>query len=160
MVKMVKKFQVPANALTRKTDISLFSFKTTRDLEPLDSVIGQKRAVEAIDFGLNMQNPGYNIFVTGYEGTGKSTIVRDILTRHALASETPPDLCLVHNFDDEYCPVALEMKPGTAAVFARRMARFVENIELKIPRSFESEEFQTKKRDGKRIYRQADVAFW
>ena len=132
MAKMAKKFQVPAKDLTRPSDDSLFSFKTTRELEPLDSVIGQKRAVEAIDFGVNMKSPGYNIFVTGYEGTGKSTIVREIITRHAQVSQTPPDLCLVHNFEDEYCPVALEMKSGTAAVFARRMARFVENIELKI----------------------------
>jgi lon-related putative ATP-dependent protease len=152
MAKSAKKFQVPAKELTRITDDSLFSFKTTRELLPLDSVIGQKRAVEAIDFGLNMKSPGYNIFVTGYEGTGKSTIVRDILTRHAQASQTPPDLCLVHNFDDEYCPVALEMKPGTAAVFARRMARFIENIEIKIPRSFESENFQTKKKETEREY--------
>ena len=150
MAKMAKKFHVPAKELTRKSDDSFLSFKTTRELAPLDTVIGQKRAVEAIDFGLNMKSSGYNIFVTGYEGTGKSTIVRDILTRHALAAETPPDLCLVHNFDDEYCPVALEMKSGTAADFARRMARFIENIELKIPRSFESEEFQTQKKDTER----------
>jgi lon-related putative ATP-dependent protease len=152
MAKSVKQFQVPAKELTRISDDSLFSFKTTRELLPLDSVIGQKRAVEAIDFGLNMKSPGYNIFVTGYEGTGKSTIVKDILTRHAQASQTPPDLCLVHNFDDEYCPVALEMKPGTAAVFARRMARFIENIEIKIPRSFESEKFQTKRKETEREY--------
>ena len=150
MAEMAKKFHVPAKELTRKSDDSFLSFKTTRELAPLDTVIGQKRAVEAIDFGLNMKSSGYNIFVTGYEGTGKSTIVRDILTRHALAAETPPDLCLVHNFDDEYCPVALEMKSGTAADFARRMARFIENIELKIPRSFESEEFQTQKKDTER----------
>ena len=150
MAEMAKKFHVPAKELTRKSDDSFLSFKTTKELAPLDNVIGQKRAVEAIDFGLNMKSSGYNIFVTGYEGTGKSTIVRDILTRHALAAETPPDLCLVHNFDDEYCPVALEMKSGTAADFARRMARFIENIELKIPRSFESEEFQTQKKDTER----------
>jgi lon-related putative ATP-dependent protease len=152
MAKTAKKFQVPAKELTRKSDDSFFSFKTTKELAPLDNVIGQKRAVEAIDFGLNMKSSGYNIFVTGYEGTGKSTIVRDILTRHAQASQTPPDLCLVHNFDDEYCPVALEMKPGTAAIFARRMARFIENIEIKIPRSFESENFQTKKKETEKEY--------
>jgi len=152
MAKMAKKFQVPVKELTGKSDISLFSFKTTKELEPLDMVIGQRRAVGAIDFGLNMKSPGYNIFVTGYEGTGKSTIVRDILTRHALALETPQDLCLVYNFDDEYCPVALEMKPGTAALFARRMVRFIKNIELKIPRSFESEEFQTQKKETKNEY--------
>jgi lon-related putative ATP-dependent protease len=154
MAKMVKKFQVPSKQLTRISDDASFSFKTTRELAPLDVVIGQKRAVEAIDFGLNMKSPGYNIFVTGYEGTGKTSIVRDILLRHALTQETPPDLCLVHNFDDEYCPVALEMKPGTAALFARRMVRFIENLKIKIPRSFESEEFQGERKEIETEYGQ------
>ena len=136
------KFQVLAKDLIRTSDPALFSFKTTEELVPLDTVIGQERAVGAIDFGLNMKSSGYNIFVTGYEGTGKSTIVRDILTRHARQLDTPPDLCLVHNFDDEYSPIALEMKSGTAAVFARRMSRFIENLKIKIPRSFESDAFQ------------------
>ena len=66
---MERKFQVSAKDLTRKSDSALFSFKTTGELAPLDTVIGQERAVGAIDFGLNMKSPGYNIFVTGYEGT-------------------------------------------------------------------------------------------
>ncbi|MBA3009780.1 MAG: AAA family ATPase [Proteobacteria bacterium] len=149
---MAGKFSVATADLTRKCDSPVFVFKTTQDLEPLDTVIGQKRAVEAIDFGLNMKGPGYNIFVTGYEGTGKSSIVKDILTRHAAQLETPPDLCLVYNFDDEYCPVALEMKSGTAAVFARRMARFVETLKIKIPRSFESDRFQRTRKETQEKY--------
>ncbi|MCP4720064.1 MAG: AAA family ATPase [Desulfobacteraceae bacterium] len=149
---MAKKYQVPVKDLTRKSDTSIFSFKTTRELEPLDNIIGQKRAVEAIDFGLNMKSSGYNIFVTGHEGTGKSTIVKDILNCHAIQFDTPPDLCLVHNFDDEYCPVALEMKSGTAAIFARRMARFIENLKIKIPLSFESDGFQKEKKETKVKY--------
>ena len=64
-------------------DPKMFSFKDTSQIETLDQVIGQERAVQAIDFGLDMDSPGYNIFVTGIEGTGKSTIVRDIVTRFA-----------------------------------------------------------------------------
>jgi len=149
---MGMKFQVSAQDLIRTSDLALFSFKTTEELVPLDTVIGQERAVGAIDFGLNMKSPGYNIFVTGYEGTGKSTIVRDILTRHARQLETPQDLCLVHNFDDEYSPITLEMKSGTAAVFARRMSRFIENLKIKIPSSFESDGFQREKKAVSETY--------
>jgi lon-related putative ATP-dependent protease len=141
---MTKQFLVLPKDLTRQCETSLFSIKTTEELAPLDKVIGQKRAVGAIDFGLNMNTPGYNIFVTGYEGTGKSTIVKEILSQHARQFDTPSDLCLVYNFDDEYCPVALEMKSGTAALFARRMARFIETLKIKIPRSLESDKFQEK----------------
>jgi lon-related putative ATP-dependent protease len=149
---MGKKYLVSAKDLTQTSDPAILSFKTTGDLTPLDTVIGQERAVGAIDFGLNMKSPGYNIFVTGFEGTGKSTIVRDILTRHARQLDTPQDLCLVYNFDDEYCPIALEMKSGTAAVFARRMAWFIENLKIKIPRSFESDRFQREKKAASEKY--------
>lgn len=157
---MGRKFQVSAKDLTRTSDPALFSFKTTGELAPLDSVIGQERAVGAIDFGLNMKSPGYNIFVTGFEGTGKTTIVRDILTRHARQKDTPPDLCLVYNFDDEYCPIALEMKSGTAAVFARRMAWFIENLKIKIPRSFESDDFQREKMAAGEKYTEQQAALF
>lgn len=157
---MGRKFQVSAKDLTRKCDSALFSFKTTGELAPLDTVIGQERAVGAIDFGLNMKSPGYNIFVTGFEGTGKTTIVRDILTRHARKLDTPPDLCLVYNFDDEYCPIALEMKSGTAAIFARRMAWFIENLKIKIPRSFESDNFKREKKAAMGKYTDQQAALF
>ncbi len=149
---MTPPYSVPATELTRNCDPSIFSIQTTADLEPLDSVIGQKRAVGAIDLGLNMNSPGYNIFVTGFEGTGKSTIVRDILVHHARQLETPPDLCLVHNFNDEYCPMALEMKSGTAGQFAQRMVRLIETLKIKISRAFETDKFQIQKTKIERKY--------
>jgi len=97
---MIEKFRVKTADLTRQCTDDPFDFSTTDDLDPLDSVIGQRRAVEAIGFGLEMTGPGYNIFVTGYEGTGKSTITREILTVFAKKQDTPDDLCLVNNFDD------------------------------------------------------------
>ena len=64
-------------------------FKDTSELSPLDQVIGQRRAVEAIDFGLNMKGCEYNIFVTGLEGTGKTTILQRILNDHAAQFDHP-----------------------------------------------------------------------
>lgn len=72
-------------------DPAIFDFTDTSVIEPLDKVIGQERAVQAIDFGLNMKSPGYNIFVTGIEGTGKSTIVKDIVAKFAQNLPTPDD---------------------------------------------------------------------
>ncbi len=114
---MRDQYRVTARDLTRQCSDDPFNFKTTAELEPLDSIIGQRRAVEAIDFGLNMKRPGYHIFITGYEGTGKSTITRDILKAHASRQKTPEDLCLVNNFDDQYCPGSMEMPTGSAVFF-------------------------------------------
>ncbi|MCG8616427.1 MAG: AAA family ATPase [Desulfobacterales bacterium] len=135
-------FELTPADLTRQCADDPFDFESTADLEPLDRVIGQRRAIEAIDFGLNMKGPGYHIFVTGPEGTGKSTIIRDILTGHAAGMDTPADLCMVNNFDDESCPRVFEMPAGTAVFFARRMVRFIENIRGKLPRTLASQPFQ------------------
>jgi len=110
----------------------------------LDGIIGQKRAVEAIDFGLNMKGSEYNIFVTGLEGTGKSTIVKKLLVDHAKKFETSDDLCLVNNFDDVYCPIVIEMPAGSAVYFSRSMIQFIEVIKTKIPEFFEAPSFQDK----------------
>jgi hypothetical protein len=71
---MSKKYEVKTADLRCICDPRVFKFKNTSQIKPLNEVIGQKRAVQAIDFGLNMKSPGYNIFVTGLEGSGKSTI--------------------------------------------------------------------------------------
>ncbi len=86
--------ELAASELRYTCDPTVFKFKNTAEIEPLDEVIGQERAVHAIDFGLNMTSPGYNIFVTGIEGTGRTTIVRDITAKHAQIAPHP--LRLVH----------------------------------------------------------------
>ena len=123
-------------------DPAVFKFKDTSEIEPLDEVIGQKRAVEAIDFGLNMQSPGYNIFVTGLEGTGKSTIVMDILNRFAQDRPTPDDWCMVNNFDDKFRPHAIALPPGKAHIFSKSMYRLTEWLKIKIPKEFENKAYQ------------------
>jgi len=139
---MVKKFEVLIKDLSKKYPLSLFDFKDTSELDPLENIIGQKRAVEAIDFGLNMKGSEYNIFVTGLEGTGKSTIVKKLLIEHAKSQETSEDLCLVNNFDDAYCPVVVKMPAGSAVYFSQSMIQFIEVIKTQIPAFFETQSFQ------------------
>ena len=139
---MGQKFKISMKEVSKKYSSGLFNFKDTSELDPLDSIIGQKRAVEAIDFGLNMKGPEYNIFVTGLEGTGKSTIVRKLLAEHAKTCETSEDLCLVNNFDNEYCPVVIEMPAGSAVYFSRSMTQFIEVLKTRILDFFETASFQ------------------
>ncbi len=118
--------------------IDLFEFADTSELEPLDEVIGQERAVQAIDFGLNMKSPGYNIFVTGIAGTGKSTIVRDIIGKFAVGLPAPDDWCMVNNFKDEYCPKALRVPSGKAVLFSKSIHRLIEDLKTELPKTFEN----------------------
>ena len=87
---MTVKNEVSISDLRCLCDPSMFDFETTADIDPLDEVIGQERAVRAITFGLEMQSAGYHIFVTGPEGTGKATIVQDIVRKAAKDLPTPP----------------------------------------------------------------------
>jgi len=138
---MMQKFKIQPAELKKNVSM-VFDFKDTSELDPLDSIIGQKRAIEAIDFGLNMKGPEYNVFVTGLEGTGKSTIVTYLLEEHAKKFETSQDLCLVNNFEDAYCPLVIEMPAGSAVYFSRSMIQFIEVIKSQIPKFFEISSFQ------------------
>jgi lon-related putative ATP-dependent protease len=141
---MAKKFELKVEDLRLICDPKIFKFKNTSEVKPLDTVIGQERAVDAIDFGLNMQDPGYHIFVTGLASTGKSTIVRDLVSKHAKHLPTPLDLCLVNNFKDEFRPKAIAVSPGKAIQFRKKMNRAVEGLKKELPAVFEEEAYLKK----------------
>ena len=139
---MMKKRKLNFSDLRCICDPKSFSFKTTAQVDPLVGVIGQERAVQAIDFGLNMESPGYNIFVTGIEGTGKSTIIREIVTYHAEKQPEPVDWCMVNNFEDQFCPKTIGVPPGKATVFKKQMEKLVEGLKNELLAAFESKSYQ------------------
>jgi lon-related putative ATP-dependent protease len=141
---MSERLELKPTDLRRACDPSVFKFKDTSELAPLDVVIGQERAVQAIEFGLNMRSPGYNIFITGAGGTGKSTIVRDLAGRHARTQAVPDDWCLVNNFQDEFRPIAVALPPGRGASFAKKVQRAVNDLKKEIPKAFEAEAYLKK----------------
>ena len=149
---MKKKCELGVSDLRCLCKPSVFSFKTTSEIEPLNEVIGQERAVHAIEFGLNMKSPGYNIFVTGIEGTGKSTIIKDIVNQHAKTLPTPVDWCMVNNFKDEYHPIAISVSTGKATMFGRTMNKLIDDLKAELPKTFEHESYQEKQSDIQKKY--------
>jgi lon-related putative ATP-dependent protease len=141
---MPKRFELKPVELRRACDPARFTFRDTSDLPSLDQVIGQERAVQAIEFGLNMRSSGYNIFVTGAEGTGKSTIVRDLTNGFAKSQPAPDDWCLVNNFQDEFRPLAIALPPGRGTSFAKKTQRVVNDLKKEIPKAFETEAYLKK----------------
>ena len=136
---MSKKSELKAADLRSICDPKIFKFKNTKQIKPLDEVIGQERAVQAIEFGLNMKSAGYNIFVTGVEGTGKSTIVRELVSKHAKTLPKPEDWCLVNNFKDHFRPKAIAVPSGKAVQFSKKMNKFVEALKNDLTKAFEGE---------------------
>jgi lon-related putative ATP-dependent protease len=126
-------------------DAATLGFRSAAELPPLEGMIGQERAVAATSFGIAMRQAGYNLFVLGPPRTGKATTMRRVLDRRAEAEPTPSDWCYVHNFADPYRPTALELPAGRARELRDEMARLVEECRVRLPRAFESEQFERHK---------------
>jgi len=131
----------------RTCDPASLGFESTETLEAPLAIIGQNRALKALQFGLQIQNSGFNIYAAGLPGTGKMTAITAFLERVAKDKETPADWCYVHNFDDPYRPKALKLKAGRAVQFQRDMRRLIETAQIDMRKAFESEDY-SKRRDA------------
>jgi hypothetical protein len=125
---MYKKCEVPVKQLRKDVDLSKLKFKTTEDIPPLATVIGQDRAVKAIDFGLAIEDPSYNIFVTGFRGTGRTTIVRDLLDKIATSPSKPEDRIFVYNFENPDEPKAISLPSKNAKSLITKFDRLINKI--------------------------------
>jgi lon-related putative ATP-dependent protease len=132
-------------ALYRRCDPGQFKFETTAALDDLEGIIGQARAVEAVEFGTAIRREGYNLFSLGPSGTGKFKIVRAYLTQKAATEPIPSDWCYVNSFDDPQKPRALRLPPGQGMGLRQDMERLVEELRSTIPAAFESEDYRTRK---------------
>ncbi|NOZ29506.1 MAG: AAA family ATPase [Chloroflexi bacterium] len=133
------------DALCRRCDPEQFPFETTDDIEDLHEIIGQPRAVEAVQFGIGMEREGYNIFALGPAGTGKYTLVRQALEQRAATEPVPFDWCYVNNFAQPYRPRVLRLPPGTGVKLRRDMEQLVEEVRTALSSAFESEEYRTRR---------------
>ena len=138
--------RVPAERLRRRFDADALGFETLAELEPLQGIVGQARAAAALRFGLEVEAEGFHIYVAGPPSIGKMTMVRLFLEELAKQKPTPPDWCYVHNYNDPYQPLVLELPPGRGRELQQDMRRLLEQARRELPRAFESEEY-TNRRD-------------
>ncbi len=117
-------------------------FEGTDELKPLEEVVAQDRAVEAITFGVGIRCEGFNLFVLGPAGTGKTTAIKRFLASEAAKLPTPPDWCYVNNFADPQRPRALCLPPGRAHLFQADCERLLQELKTGVPRAFESEAYE------------------
>ncbi|MDH5264862.1 MAG: AAA family ATPase [Betaproteobacteria bacterium] len=131
-------------ALRRTCDPAGLPFATTDELEDFADVLGQSRAVEAIQFGVGIERDGYNLYAMGPEGVGRHTIVRRYLEQRAPQRPTPSDWCYVFDFAAPDKPKALELPAGSATRFREDLQRLVEDLRTGIPGAFETDEYRTR----------------
>jgi predicted ATP-dependent protease len=130
-----------AEEARRICDPATFSFNTTADLPYTDAIFGQPRATRAIDFGVNMDAPGYNLFVMGPQGTGRTHAIERYLKRTAPQATQPGDWAYAHNFNEPHKPIALKLKAGRARALRELMDNLLAQVQLKMPLAFETEAY-------------------
>jgi hypothetical protein len=131
--------------LYKSTQLDSFNFETTDDLQDPDEAIGQPRAVDALRFGVGIQQEGYNIFALGPAGTGKRSMIRHYFEESAKNDPVPSDWCYVYNFKDRHKPQALSLRPGQGRSFRRDMDNLVEELRTALSSAFDSDEFRTRR---------------
>ena len=143
----INDLELAADQLRPRTDPSMFCFQTTAELEPLDQVIGQERAVRSIDFGVDMPSPGYNIFAVGAPGSGRTTAVRSFLDNRARTRKAPDDWCYVYNYVDPRRPQAINLPSGRATALEKQMADLIQQLRRELPLAFEGEHHEERRRE-------------
>jgi lon-related putative ATP-dependent protease len=133
--------ELTAEQVRERCNPNLFECDSTAELKPTDNIIGQERALSALKFGLNIQKPGFNIYVSGPGGTGKTTVIKSFLETLASQKETPPDWCYVHNFRDPYCPRVLKIPAGAGLGLQKDMKHAIENARKNMVQTFGSKEY-------------------
>ncbi len=145
MSDLKQKLRVPVERLRRYCRPDELGFETTAEVQPLKDFIGQERAVRAMQFGVSMGAPGYNVYVAGPTGTGKSTYINDILRREAAHRPVPDDWCYLYNFSNPDQPVAVSLPAGSGKDLQKDMEDLIKDLRVAIPKAFEGEDFEHKK---------------
>ena len=141
------KYEVSWERLCWSCNTADFSFECTDELTPPHGLIGQDRALKAIEFGLELEKPGYNLFVTGLTGTGKASAIQRHLQavideRKAQGVRFPIyDWCYVHSFSDPDRPQMLRLPSGRAKVLEHGLNELLRTLREEIPKMFASEEY-------------------
>ena len=136
---------LPVPLLRRGAEFGDLKFATTDDLAALPGLVGQERAVEAVEFGIAMQRPGFNVFAFGPSGSGKRTLVQQLLESRAASQPTPPDWCYVNNFEDSRRPKCLRLPTGRAAPLRDAMKHLVTELRIVLPAAFEREDYRSRR---------------
>ena len=122
-----------------------FDFATTEDITTPIGTIGQEKALRSLDFGLDIDAKGFNIFALGETGTGKMSTVMTMLKEKAAAEQVPPDWCYAYNFKNPDLPIAISIEPGKGRVFRKDMDDLIKTLKTDIPKAFESKEYEKQK---------------
>ena len=142
---MMKKNELNYRDLKMTCDTNLFKFNTTDELESIDTGIGQDRGIKALEFGLQVDVKGYNLYLEGPSGVGKTMYTKHYLEKISAKKKVPSDWCYIYNFDNPNEPIAVSLPAGQGKVFKEAMQNFIKEIKQDIQKTFNADDFEKEK---------------
>jgi len=154
-----KQYRLYPEDLKSNCSLDKFDFETTKDLEPLRGIIGQERGTKALQFGLMMNKKGYNIYVSGMSGTGRSSFAYSIAEEFCKKRPVPKDWVYVYNFSNNDSPQALSFEAGKGKEFKKDLEGAINDLRKEIPEKFQGIEYETRMNDIFKVINQkkADI---
>ena len=134
--------RLAAEHLYQACQTSDLPFETTRELTPLPGLIGQQRAADAVQFAVNMQSTGYNLYVMGAQGIGKHTLVENVLAPVIRQRPIPQDWAYLHNFTDPQTPYAVALPAGQGKQLRADIETCIRRLEKLLPEAFDDEYYR------------------
>ena len=142
---MKNQYELSYKSLKSTCNPNLFKFETTENLEPISTGIGQDRGIKALEFGLNVDINGYNLYIEGPSGVGKTMYTKHYLDSISKKKKIPQDWCYIYNFDNTNEPIAVSLPAGQGKEFRDAMDRFIKDIKHDIKETFNNEDFEKEK---------------
>lgn len=130
-----------------KCNPDIFEFESTEDIEPIEGILGQERALKAIRLGVDLRSPGYNIYIAGLSGSGKATTIKKMLEKITAKCPELHDYAYVNNFKDPDQPMLLKFPKGRAKEFRQDLQSAIEILKQRIPLALESDLYLTRKKN-------------
>ncbi len=143
---MKKAKELTYEDLKNKCDISKFEFSKTSDLEPFFGIIAQERALDAIKTAMKIKERGFNLYVCGSMGIGKTSYVTSVINSIAKHENIPNDYCYIYNFDNPNEPIAISLSPGEGIEFKLDMNRFITKILDRLSKDLSGEKYEKDKK--------------
>ena len=137
---------------------NVFNFETTGDLDTIEEGIGQERGIKALEFGLQVDVKGYNLYLEGPSGVGKTLYTKNYLNKIASKKKVPSDWCYIYNFDNPNEPIAVELPSGQGKEFKEAMEGFIKEIRKDIRNTFNNDDFEKEKALIKQEFEQKRTA--
>jgi lon-related putative ATP-dependent protease len=142
---LIESKKVPVEDLRRRASVESLGFKTTDELKCMKQLIGQSRAVGAISFALEVDRKGYNLFVVGDPGSGRTTYTLEEMKNRAANMAAPDDWVYVYNFDEPGEPIVMNLPAGCGKVLSTSMEELVEDLKVNLGKAFDNSEYEDNK---------------